>query len=147
MRATMHEPLDRAIYFHYFGDMEKSNAITALAALAQDTRLDIFRLLVQAGHEGLPAGQIGEQLGLPSATLSFHLSQLKQAGLVTFRREGRSLIYAAQYTAMNDLLAYLTENCCRGETAACGAGVCDPSAPETTKEGARNEAPARARGR
>ena len=91
--------------------MEKSNAIAALAALAQDTRLDIFRLLVQAGAEGMAAGQIGERLGLPSATLSFHLSQLKQAGLVTFRREGRSLIYAAEYAAMNDLLAYLTENC------------------------------------
>lgn len=127
--------------------MEKSNAIAALAALAQDSRLDIFRLLVQAGGEGMAAGQIGERLGLPSATLSFHLSQLKQAGLVTFRREGRSLIYAAQYAAMNDLLAYLTENCCRGAPDGCGVGVCDPCAPETINQGARHEAPARARRR
>lgn len=95
--------------------MEKTNALVALAALAQESRLDIFRLLVQAGNEGLPAGQIAERLGLPSATLSFHLNHLKQAGLVTCRRESRSLIYAAAYKAMNGLLAYLTENCCRGE--------------------------------
>jgi len=92
--------------------MEKSDAIVALAALAQGTRLDVFRLLVQAGTDGLPAGQIGERLDLPSATLSFHLNQLRHADLVTFRREGRSLIYAAEYAAMNGLLAYLTENCC-----------------------------------
>jgi ArsR family transcriptional regulator, arsenate/arsenite/antimonite-responsive transcriptional repressor len=106
--------------------MEKLDAIAALAALAQESRLDIFRLLVQAGINGLPAGQIGEKLGLPSATLSFHLNQLKQAGLVTFRREGRSLIYAAEYSAMNALLAYLTENCC-GRDAVC-APLCDPAA-------------------
>lgn len=105
--------------------MEKINAIAALAALAQDTRLDIFRLLVQAGTDGLPAGQIGDRLQLPAATLSFHLSQLKQAGLVTFRRDGRSLIYVAEYAAMNGLLGYLTENCCRGDAAGCGVGVCD----------------------
>jgi len=116
--------------------MEKSDAIAALAALAQESRLDIFRLLVQAGINGLPAGQIGENLGLPSATLSFHLNQLKQAGLATFRREGRSLIYAAEYSAMNALLAYLTENCC-GRDAVC-APLCDPAAgctsatPKTT---------------
>jgi len=108
--------------------MEKSGAIAALGALAQDSRLDIFRLLIEAGTEGLPAGRIGERLGLPSATLSFHLNQLKQAGLVTFRREGRSLIYAAEYGTMNDLLGYLTENCCHGDPRACGVGVGDPSA-------------------
>ncbi len=107
--------------------MEKLAAIAALAALAQDTRLDVFRLLVQVGGEGMPAGQIGERLGLPSATLSFHLNQLRHAGLVTFRRESRSLIYAAEYDAMNSLLAYLTENCCHGDPGACGAGVCDPT--------------------
>jgi len=115
--------------------MEKSGAIAALAALAQESRLDIFRLLVRAGAEGLPVGRIGERLGgMPSATLSFHLNQLRQAGLVTFRREGRSLIYAAEYAAMNDLLAYLTENCCRGDAAGCGVGVCDGSALVTAKE-------------
>lgn len=107
--------------------MEKLTAITALAALAQETRLDVFRLLVQAGSDGIPAGQISERLGLPSATLSFHLNQLKQAGLISFRREGRSLIYAAEYAAMNGLLAYLTENCCQGDPAACGVSVCEPS--------------------
>jgi DNA-binding transcriptional ArsR family regulator len=94
--------------------MEKLDAITALAALAQESRLDVFRLLVQAGADGLPAGQIAERLGLPGATLSFHLNQLKHAGLVTFRRESRSLIYVADYAAMNALLAYLTANCCQG---------------------------------
>lgn len=100
--------------------MEKSNVIAALAALAQDTRIDVYRLLVQTGHDGLPAGRIGDRLGLPSATLSFHLNALRQAGLITFRREGRSLIYAAAYDTMNGLLAYLTENCCQGDH------VCDP---------------------
>lgn len=97
--------------------MEKKSALAALAALAQETRLDIFRLLVQTGPDGLPAGQIGEQLGLPSATLAFHLKELKNAGLVTFTRNGRLLIYSAVYPTMNGLLAYLTENCCGGATA------------------------------
>lgn len=96
--------------------MEKTDAVAALGALAQETRLDIFRLLIQAGTGGLPAGHIAERLGLPSATLSFHLNQLKHAGLVTFRRESRSLIYMAEYAAMNGLLSYLTENCCGGES-------------------------------
>lgn len=100
-------------------------AVAALAALAQDSRLDVFRLLVQAGADGIPPGQISERLGLPGATLSFHLNQLRHAGLVTFRREGRSLIYVAEYDAMNALLAYLTENCCQGDPSACGPGACD----------------------
>lgn len=98
--------------------MKKSAAITALSALAQDTRLDVFRLLVKVGPRGLPAGEIGERLGLPGATLSFHLNTLKHAGLIRCRREGRSLIYSADFKAMNTLLAYLMENCCAGE------GVC-----------------------
>lgn len=96
--------------------MEKNDALAALAALAQESRLDIFRLLVQAGSDGLPAGEIARRLALPSATLSFHLNHLKQAGLATCRRESRSLIYTVAYPAMNGLLAYLTENCCQGET-------------------------------
>jgi ArsR family transcriptional regulator len=92
-------------------------------------------LVVQAGTEGLPAGQIGERLGLPSATLSFHLNQLRHAGLVTFRREGRSLIYVAEYAAMNGLLGYLTENCCQGEPSGCGVGVCDSSTLINANEG------------
>ncbi len=114
--------------------MEKSDAIAALAALAQDTRLDVFRLLVRAGTDGLPAGQIGERLGLPSATLSFHLNQLRHAGLISFRREGRSLIYAAEYAAMNSLLTYLTENCCEGEAAGCGVGLCETATLVEAKE-------------
>jgi ArsR family transcriptional regulator len=111
--------------------MEKTDALAALAALAQESRLDVFRLLVQAGTAGLPAGQIGERLGLPSATLSFHLSHLKQSGLVKCRRESRSLIYTAEYKAMNALLAYLTENCCQGDPTACFPPVCTPvTAPE-----------------
>lgn len=111
--------------------MEKMDAITALAALAQETRLDIFRLLVQAGPEGVAAGQIGAQLGLASATLSFHLTQLRHAGLITCRRESRSLIYAAAFPAMNALLAYLTENCCQGDAAACAIPACRPPKQET----------------
>jgi ArsR family transcriptional regulator, arsenate/arsenite/antimonite-responsive transcriptional repressor len=102
--------------------MDKKAVIAALGALAQETRLDIFRLLVQAGGAGMPAGAIGESLGLASATLSFHLTQLRQAGLVTFRREGRSLIYAAEYAAMNGLVGFLTENCC-GRDRGCGPGL------------------------
>ncbi len=122
--------------------MEKTEAIAALAALAQDSRLDIFRLLVQAGPEGIAAGQIGDRLGLAAATLSFHLTQLRQAGLIGFRRDGRSLIYAAAYPAMNALMAYLTENCCRGDAAACGIDACMPANRENA-----DEAPARAHGR
>jgi ArsR family transcriptional regulator len=106
--------------------MEKTDALAALAALAQASRLDVFRLLVQAGADGVPAGQIGERLGLPSATLSFHLNHLKQSGLVKCRRESRSLIYTAEYEAMTALLAYLTENCCQGDPAACGVSACVP---------------------
>jgi DNA-binding transcriptional ArsR family regulator len=117
--------------------MEKTYVIAALGALAQESRLDIFRLLVQSGSAGLPAGQIAERLKLPSATLSFHLNHLKHAGLVTFRRESRSLIYAAEYAAMNDLLSYLTENCCEGEAASCGAGTCDTTALIKPAKGTR----------
>lgn len=113
-------------------------AVAALAALAQETRLDIFRLLVQAGPEGIPAGQIAEQLGLAGATLSFHLNQLKQANLVTYRRESRSLIYSAAYPTMNALMGYLSENCCQGNAAACGIDICDPN---PTSQGNCHEAP------
>ena len=94
--------------------MDKATAIAGLSALAQDSRLDVFRLLVQAGKEGLPAGQIAAALEVPSNTLSFHLDRLRQAGLITQRRQSRSLIYTADYAAMDALLAYLTENCCMG---------------------------------
>jgi DNA-binding transcriptional ArsR family regulator len=103
--------------------MEKMAALTALGALAQETRLDIYRLLVQAGPDGLPAGQIGERLGLASATLAFHLKELKAARLTHCTRNGRSLIYAADYDAMNALLLFLTENCCGRPADACQPGL------------------------
>jgi ArsR family transcriptional regulator len=99
--------------------MDQIDAVAKLGALAQENRIAIFRLLVEAGRAGLPAGAIGERLGLPGPTLSFHLAQLKQAGLVACRREGRSLIYGADFPAMNQLLAFLTENCCA--TGGCAA--------------------------
>ena len=100
--------------------METKNAIGALAALAQATRLDIFRLLVSQGPDGLAASAIAQILDLPNATLSFHLKELAQASLVSARQEGRFIYYTANYPAMNDLVGFLTENCCGGED--CGAG-------------------------
>ena len=105
--------------------MEKSDAVAALAALAQDNRLDVFRLLVQAGPNGMSAGAIAEALELAPNTLTFHFDRLRVAGLVTVHREGRSMIYAARYEAMNALLAYLTENCCRGAET-CSPASCSP---------------------
>ena len=99
--------------------MEKSDAVAALAALAQDNRLDVFRLLVQAGPEGMPAGQVASALDLAPNTLTFHFDRLRAAGLVTVRRDGRSMIYAARFETMNALLGYLTENCCEGAPEAC----------------------------
>src|SRR3954463_11261813 len=92
--------------------MDQKRALAALGALAQETRLDLFRLLVTAGPEGLPAGVIAERLGVNPSSLSFHLAQLVHAGLLTQRRLSRRIIYSAEYGAMNELLAYLTENCC-----------------------------------
>jgi ArsR family transcriptional regulator, arsenate/arsenite/antimonite-responsive transcriptional repressor len=99
--------------------MEILNTVLALSALAQEHRLEVFRLLVQAGKNGVPAGKIGEQLDIPLSTLSFHLNQLKQAGLIRCRREGRTLFYSAHYASMNALMAYLTENCCQGQPENC----------------------------
>lgn len=102
--------------------MEKSDAVAALAALAQDNRLDVFRLLIEAGPEGLSAGRVAEALDIAPNTLTFHFDRLRIAGLIAVRREGRSMIYVARYEAMNALVAYLTENCCRGaQTRAPGA--------------------------
>jgi ArsR family transcriptional regulator len=107
--------------------MEAKDAVTALAALAQDNRLEVFRLLVQAGPDGMAAGYVAEKLGLVPNTLTFHFDRLRVAGLVTVRRDGRSMIYAARFEAMNDLLAFLTENCCQGSLASCGPMVaCKP---------------------
>src|SRR5580704_16249080 len=99
--------------------MKTQNAVAALSALAQDNRLDIFRLLVEAGPDGMAAGQVAEKLGLAPNTLTFHFDRLRVAGLVTVRRDGRSMIYAARFETMNALIAYLTENCCQGRAEEC----------------------------
>ena len=116
--------------------MDQKHAVAALGALAQETRLELFRLLVTCGPEGLAAGVIAERLGVLPSSLSFHLQQLVHAGLIIQRRSSRHLIYSAEYGTMNALLGYLTENCC-GRDAVC-APVCDlavgcsSAAPKTT---------------
>ncbi len=107
--------------------MQSPAAIHALSALAQDHRLALFRLLVQAGPDGMAAGALAGALGTPNSSLSFHLAHLTGAGLIDQRREGRSLIYSANYPAMNALVAFLTENCCGGEDCAPPASTGDPS--------------------
>jgi DNA-binding transcriptional ArsR family regulator len=92
--------------------MNEKGAITALAALAQESRLAVFRLLVQRGPDGYPAGEIGEQLGIPGPTLSFHLKELAAAGLVTARRDGRYIYYSPNFKRTRTLVSYLTDNCC-----------------------------------
>ena len=118
--------LDFALDYDILGSVEIKSALKALAGLAQDTRLSIFRLLVEQGPEGLPAGEIAERLELPNATASFHLKELTHAVLVTPRQSGRFIYYRANYPTMNGLIAYLTENCCRGST-------CDISCAPVTK--------------
>lgn len=110
--------------------METTQAIDALAALAQPSRLEAFRLLVQAGPEGMAAGALGEALELPHATLSFHLAHLARAGLARSRQEGRYVIYSADFASMNQLVGYLTENCCGG--ASCAPSIGD-SHEKTTR--------------
>ncbi|HUJ79737.1 MAG TPA: metalloregulator ArsR/SmtB family transcription factor [Nitrospiria bacterium] len=103
--------------------MEIKKAVNALSALAQDTRLSIFRLLVKAGPDGLPVGRIGGELGVPGATLSFHLKELSHAGLVTVRQEGRYLYHSVDFKQMAALMTFLTEHCCDGMPQACFAVV------------------------
>jgi DNA-binding transcriptional ArsR family regulator len=114
--------------------MEKTDAVIALSALAQDNRLEAYRLLVQAGPEGLPAGEVAARLGLPPNTLTFHFDRLRQAGLVTVRRNGRSMIYAARFDTMNALLGYLTENCCGGAPEACAPASCAPASKQSKRQ-------------
>jgi len=101
--------------------MEKQSAISALAALAQETRLDVFRTLVQSGPDGLPAGEIGAALDIPSATLSFHLKELRSAGLIRCERQGRSRIYSPDFGITNALIGFLTANCCEGAEGDCAS--------------------------
>ena len=113
--------------------MRARTAVEALGALAQEHRLALFRLLVQAGDKGMAAGAIAERLGVPNSSLSFHLAQLRTAGLIVQERQHRSLIYRANYPAMNALVGFLTENCCAGTD--CGtAAACE--APAQTRESA-----------
>ena len=121
--------------------METSQIIDALSALAQATRLAVYRLLVEGGPEGLPAGAIGEKLDLPPATLSFHLAHLARAGLLRSRQDGRFIIYSTDFENMNRLVGYLTENCCGG--ASCAPAQRRPSA----MKGKSHEATPRARRR
>lgn len=110
------------------GRIDSASAVNALGALAQEHRLALFRLLVQAGGEGMAAGAIAEALGVPNSSLSFHLAQLSRAGLVRQQRQHRSIIYSADYAAMNALVGYLLENCCSG-TACAPQAACNATAP------------------
>ena len=114
--------------------MEKTDAVAALAALAQDNRLDVFRLLVEAGPDGLPAGEVASALSLAPNTLTFHFDRLRAAGLVTVRRDGRSMIYAARFEKMTALLAYLTDNCCQGAPEKCVPAKCTPQPARKRKK-------------
>jgi DNA-binding transcriptional ArsR family regulator len=127
--------------------MKPAQAIGALAALAQETRLAIFRLLVREGPAGLSAGAIADRLDVPAPTLSFHLTQLSRAGLLTSRRAGRSILYGFDPRGMNALLTYLTEDCCRGRPELCIGIACGPSAATADIGEACYEAPARVRRR
>ena len=112
--------------------MKAGSAVNALGALAQEHRLSLFRLLVQAGDKGMAAGAIAEALGVPSSSLSFHLAQLRNAGMILQERQHRSLIYRANYPAMNALVDYLMENCCAGS----GCGAEPPRVPAEKRKSA-----------
>jgi len=127
--------------------MELMDAIKRLSALAQESRLEVFRLLVKAGPEGKAAGDIARHLGIATNTLSAQLLLLSNAGLVKARRDGRSIIYAINYEAMRDLLVYLTEDCCGGRTEICAPLAAIATSCCTPNKGAVHEMPARTRRR
>ena len=114
--------------------MEENSAVAALAALANGSRLAVFRLLVPEGPDGLRAGEIGERLGIRANALSFHLTRLRYAGLVTVRRDGQQMIYAAAYDGMQRLVTFLTENCCRNDPRGCASDCPQPSSVQTNKQ-------------
>ena len=124
--------LTGTLCFHSIGNMKTQSAIVALAALAQDSRLAIFRFLVETGPEGSSVGKIGEALSLPAATLSFHLKELTHAALLVSRQEGRFIWYAANFDTMNGLIAYLTDNCCGGKPALCSPACAPAKIPRKT---------------
>jgi len=117
--------------------MRREEVIAALGALAQESRLDIFRMLVQKGPDAVAAGEIARKLDLPAPTLSFHLGQLKHAGLLSAHRHSRSISYAVNFRTMNALLKYLTENCCQGQAELCAPAACAPANRNGTRQPAR----------
>jgi ArsR family transcriptional regulator len=117
--------------------LKQDEVVAALAALAHDHRLMAYRLLVEAGPDGLPAGVIADRLAIPPSSLTFHLQHLQRAGLVSQRRVGRQLIYAMIPAAMNEVVGFLTENCCGGQ--ACGP-VCEPAVATASQPAARRSA-------
>jgi len=106
-------------YFDYSGNMKTNDAVKALGALAQESRLEIFRLLVRTGAAGIAAGDLSSHFEIPPATMSFHLKELSNAGLIASRRESRSIIYAANYSHMQELMNFLMENCCADNGGRC----------------------------
>ena len=139
--------------FHIIKNMKSETAVNALAALAQDTRLAIFRLLVEAGPAGMPAGGIAAKLSVATPTLSFHLKELSHASLVEAESQGRFIVYRANFDAMNALIGYLTENCCRAsgarttECAPVAAPACVPANQPRRRTSAGKPAPATSRRR
>ena len=129
--------------------MDSGTAVKRLAAIAQEARLEVFRLLVRAGPEGMAAGDIARALDVPANTLSAQLLVLSNAGLVRARRDGRSIIYAINFEAMRDLLVFLTQDCCGGRAEMCAplAGIASRATCSKAKRGEQHEAPARARRR
>ena len=121
--------LDTPLYFHNIGNVKPSDIVLALGALAQESRLTVFRLLVKRGPSGFTPGDLAEKLEIPGPTLSFHLKELQRANLVIARREGRFLYYSANFEAMNEVLTYLTENCCTLAPEQC-ATDCPPARPK-----------------
>ncbi len=119
--------------------MELDSAVDALSALAHESRLAIFRLLVPEGSDGLMAGEIGERMGIAANALSFHLTRLRYAGLVTVRRNGRQMIYAAAYDGMQSLMGFLTENCCQEDPEGCSPDCPPPSSTRTNKPQGRRK--------
>ncbi len=111
--------MTRNPYFDNIGNMKTKDAVRRLSALAQESRLEVFRMLVRKGPDGLAAGELSDKLGLPPATMSFHLKELTQAGLITSRRESRSIIYSADYAQMKKLIDFLLENCCADNGGKC----------------------------
>lgn len=118
--------------------MNRGQALSAFSALSQDTRLSIIRLLVQAGPDGLAAGEVADEIGVSASNLSFHLKELQHAGLVAARREARSIIYSADYTVLRNLIGFLMKDCCGGRPEICGpllneSPCCPPTKPKARK--------------